>query len=73
MRKVDISSGTGVVFVRTSDLFNIPADLVDLAPTPAPVVVERPVYVVNQPAPAVATPEPYTMASEPHPTILTPR
>lgn len=53
--QVDMS-GSGRVFVRTSDLYGVP-DLADLEPTSAPVIVERPVYVAA-PLPAVATPAP---------------
>ncbi len=49
--QVDMSGDTGRVFVRTTDLYGMP-DLVDLAPTSAPVVIERPVYVAAQPEPA---------------------
>jgi hypothetical protein len=49
--QVDMIGGTGVVFVRTSDLYDVPADLVDLKPAPAPQVV-----YVSAPAPAYAAP-----------------
>jgi hypothetical protein len=45
---------SGRVFVRTADLYGVP-ELADLQPTPAPIVVERPIYIAA-PLPAVATP-----------------
>jgi hypothetical protein len=49
---------SGVVWLRASDVLDLPADLADLKPAPAPVVIERPIYIASQPAPAaVATPE----------------
>jgi hypothetical protein len=54
--QVDIS-GSGIVYARTADLLDLPADLVDLAPTAAPVIVERPIYVAA-PMPAAPTPAP---------------
>lgn len=61
--QVDLD-GSGRVFVRTSDLYGVP-ELVDLKPTSAPVIVERPIYIAA-PMPAVATPEPeqYQVAAE---------
>lgn len=53
--QVDISGGTGIVFVRTADLFDIPADLADLAPPPAPAVVYVAVQAAATPAPPPPT------------------
>ena len=50
--RLDVS-GSGVVYARTSDVLDIPADLVDLAPPPAPQVV-----YVSAPAAAYAAPTP---------------
>jgi len=61
--QVDMSGGTGRVFVRTADLYGVP-ELVDLQPPPTPQVIERPIYVANQPEPAVATPEQYQVAQQ---------
>jgi hypothetical protein len=63
--QVDISGTTGVVFVRTADLVGIPADLVDLAPAPAPQVI----YVAAQPA-AIANPEPPYEVTNAAPTLM---
>lgn len=52
--QVDMSGGTGVVFMRTSDLYGVP-ELVDLQPTSAPIIVEQPIYVA---APMLAAPTP---------------
>jgi hypothetical protein len=73
--QIDMSGGTGVVFVRTVDLFDLPADLVDLQPPPQPQVVyvsaPAPVYApeaaapVEQPAEAAPTPaQQYLVLSE---------
>jgi hypothetical protein len=62
---------SGVVWLKADQVLDLPADLVDLEPTPAPVVIERPVYVASQPQ-AAPTPEPYTAASEP-PTTMAPQ
>ena len=65
-------TGSGVVFARTSDLLDLPTDLVDLAPPPAPQVI----YVAAQPAaPAEAAPTPasiYHSADSPPPAEATP-
>lgn len=51
-------SGSGLVFARTSDLLDLPADLVDLQPAPAP----RMIYVAAQAAaPVEAAPAPATI------------
>lgn len=63
--------GSGRVFVRTSDLYGVPEGLVDLEPAPAPIVIDRPVYLAGQPAAvapveqAVSTPEPYQATGAP--------
>jgi hypothetical protein len=61
--------GSGRVFVRTSDLYGVP-ELVDLQPTSAPVVIERPIYVAAQPAPAIATPESRYEVTNAAPTLV---
>jgi len=58
-------SGTGLVYVRTADLYDMPADLVDLAPAPAPAVVY--VSAPAEGALAVATPEIYQTTNAPLP------
>jgi hypothetical protein len=61
--------GSGVVWLRADQVLDLPADLADLQPTNAPQVIERPIYIAAQPAPAVSTPAPeqYMAASEPQP------
>lgn len=49
-------AGSGVVWLRSSEVLDLPADLADLKPTDAPRVVERQPVYVNQPAMAVPTP-----------------
>ncbi len=51
-------SGSGVVWLRSADVFDLPTDLADLQPPPTPQVVYQGVNapVVEQPAPALATP-----------------
>lgn len=51
--QADIES-SGVVWLKADQLLDLPAGLVDLAPPPSPVVVERPVYVAVQAAPTPA-------------------
>lgn len=52
--QVDMAGGTGVVYVKTTDLYDLP-ELVDLQPPAQPVVIDRPVYIaVQQPAPQPA-------------------
>lgn len=65
-------AGSGVVWLKADQLLDLPAGLADLEPPPAPVVVERPIYVaVQQPArapvvDAVSTPAPaYQVTSAP--------
>lgn len=60
--------GSGVVWLKADQVLDLPAGLLDLQPTDAPVIVERPVYVAA-PMPAVATPEPEAAASAPPPTM----
>lgn len=62
--QVDMS-GSGRVFVRSSDLYGVP-ELVDLKPAPAPIVVNQPIYV-SVPSYAVPTPAPeeYAVANQP--------
>jgi hypothetical protein len=47
--------GSGAVWLKADQVLDLPADLVDLAPTAAPVIVYQPVY---QPAYAAPTPAP---------------
>lgn len=65
--KLDMA-GSGIVYVRTSDVLNLPADLVDLAPPPAPqvVYVPAPAPLAGPPA-AVPTPTPadYKVTNQP--------
>lgn len=55
--------GSGVVWLRSADVLDLPAGLADLQPTTAPVVVERPIYV-SAPAPEQAAPTPPPAAPE---------
>lgn len=59
-------TGSGVVWLRSADVLDLPADLADLQPPPAPVVIERPIYV-SAPVEAVPTPAPaeYQIATQP--------
>jgi hypothetical protein len=59
-------SGSGVVWLRADQVLDLPADLADLAPTPAPQLV----YVASQPAPAVATIAPPAATDPPAPAEL---
>ena len=56
--------GSGVVWLRTDQVLDLPAGLADLEPPPAPVVIERAIYVS---APVLAAPTPdsseYMLAS----------
>jgi hypothetical protein len=60
-------TGSGVVWLKADQVLDLPADLVDLQPAPAPQIVY---HVVNQPAAAepaaaaAATPEPYQVTSD---------
>lgn len=65
--QLDVAGGTGLVYVRVADLYDLPANLIDLKPAPAPIVVERPaqpVYVSAPQAPVVEQPI-YTTDSAP--------
>ncbi len=48
-------AGSGVVWLKADQVLDLPAGLADLKPTPAPIVVNQPIYV-SAPALAVATP-----------------
>lgn len=61
-------TGSGVVWLRSADVLDLPADLADLQPPPVapqPQVVYQPVYIASQPEQAAPTIEP----SAPPPTM----
>lgn len=64
--------GSGVVWLRAAEVLDMPAGLADMQPPPAPVVVERPVYVsapayraANEPPAATAPETSYEITSAP--------
>jgi hypothetical protein len=63
-------AGSGVVWLRSADVLDLPAGLADLEPTQAPVVIERPIYVAARPgtaqeaAPTMSEPTAPTMAPQ---------
>lgn len=62
--QVEVSDGTGIVYVRTSDVLGVSGDLVDLQPAAAPQVVYVP---VSAPAPAYAPELPYQVTNNDQP------
>ena len=61
-------AGSGVVWLKADQVLDLPPGLADLEPTPAPVVVERPIYVSAPPAAAEAAPT-VSEPSAPPPTM----
>jgi hypothetical protein len=61
-------AGSGVVWLKADQVLNLPEGLADLQPPPAPVVVERPIYIAAQ-QPAHAAAPTVSEPSEPPPTV----